>query len=379
MPPTGAEARAEQRATLNRIAHELQVSPDLGALLEELRPFEEEHDRRVVRGEPRPGRPARLREGRPRPARAARGADARRLARLPGWLARARAGGLRDHAAAPRAEPRAAPPVRRVLRLRRRPVRRRPRRLRARHEDGRGRGDLRPAQGGAPADDPGGRATPSRSTTRACAAASRARRSGGSRSPCSSGGAWTAPPGGSTRPCIRSRRRSRRPTSASRRTSTRTRCTGSSPACTSSATASTSGRSIRRTRARRSRRACRPRSTSRRAACGRTSSAAASRRGGSSIRGCRTSSPTSSARSRSRRFHRALNKVQPSFRRVDADEVTYCLHIILRFELERGMLSGEVALKDLPEAFNEKMREYLGLQPPGRRRAACSRTSTGRT
>ena len=63
-------------------------------------------------------------------------------------------------------------------------------------------------------------------------------------------------------------------------------------------------------------------------------------------------------------FHRALNKVQPSFRRVDADEVTYCLHIILRFELERAMLSGEVSLKDLPEAFDAKMREYLGLHPP---------------
>jgi carboxypeptidase Taq len=63
-------------------------------------------------------------------------------------------------------------------------------------------------------------------------------------------------------------------------------------------------------------------------------------------------------------FHRALNKVQPSFRRVDADEVTYCLHIILRFELERAMLAEEISLKDLPEAFNEKMREYLGLDPP---------------
>jgi carboxypeptidase Taq len=63
-------------------------------------------------------------------------------------------------------------------------------------------------------------------------------------------------------------------------------------------------------------------------------------------------------------FHRALNKVQPSLRRVDADEVTYCLHIILRFELERDMLSGAVSLKDLPEAFDAKMREYLGLQPP---------------
>jgi len=63
-------------------------------------------------------------------------------------------------------------------------------------------------------------------------------------------------------------------------------------------------------------------------------------------------------------FHRALNKVQPSYRRVDADEVTYCLHIILRFELERGMLSGRIPLRDLPEAFDAKMREYLGLQPP---------------
>jgi carboxypeptidase Taq len=63
-------------------------------------------------------------------------------------------------------------------------------------------------------------------------------------------------------------------------------------------------------------------------------------------------------------FHRALNKVQSSYRRVDADEVTYCLHIILRFELERDMLSGKLSLTDLPDAFNAKMREYLGLQPP---------------
>ncbi len=63
-------------------------------------------------------------------------------------------------------------------------------------------------------------------------------------------------------------------------------------------------------------------------------------------------------------FHRALNRVHPSMRRVDADEVTYCLHIILRFELERDMLSGAVPLEELPEAFNAKMREYLGLEPP---------------
>jgi carboxypeptidase Taq len=63
-------------------------------------------------------------------------------------------------------------------------------------------------------------------------------------------------------------------------------------------------------------------------------------------------------------FHRALNKVQPNLRRVDSDEVTYGLHIILRFELERDILGGRLDLRDLPEAFDAKMRDYLGLQPP---------------
>lgn len=63
-------------------------------------------------------------------------------------------------------------------------------------------------------------------------------------------------------------------------------------------------------------------------------------------------------------FHRALNKVAPTYRRVDSDEVTYGLHIILRFELERELLSGALDLRDLPEAFDGKMRDYLGLQPP---------------
>jgi carboxypeptidase Taq len=64
-------------------------------------------------------------------------------------------------------------------------------------------------------------------------------------------------------------------------------------------------------------------------------------------------------------FHRALNRVAPTIRRVDADEVTYSLHIVLRFELEREMLSGEVAPADLPEAFDAKLRDYLGIEPPG--------------
>jgi carboxypeptidase Taq len=62
-------------------------------------------------------------------------------------------------------------------------------------------------------------------------------------------------------------------------------------------------------------------------------------------------------------FHRALNRVVPSTRRVDADEVTYSLHIILRFELEREMLAETVMPADLPEAFDEKLRSYLGVEP----------------
>jgi carboxypeptidase Taq len=62
-------------------------------------------------------------------------------------------------------------------------------------------------------------------------------------------------------------------------------------------------------------------------------------------------------------FHRALNRVAPGPIRVDADEVTYSLHIVLRFELEREMLSGAVTTADLPEAFAAKLREYLGVEP----------------
>jgi carboxypeptidase Taq len=63
-------------------------------------------------------------------------------------------------------------------------------------------------------------------------------------------------------------------------------------------------------------------------------------------------------------FHRAINRVQPSLIRVDADEVTYNLHIVLRFELERELLAGGLQTRDLPEAFDAKMEEYLGLRPP---------------
>ncbi len=63
-------------------------------------------------------------------------------------------------------------------------------------------------------------------------------------------------------------------------------------------------------------------------------------------------------------FYRAVNKVEPSLIRVDADEATYNLHIMLRFELELELMGGTLAVEDLPEAWNTRMRDYLGITPP---------------
>ncbi len=63
-------------------------------------------------------------------------------------------------------------------------------------------------------------------------------------------------------------------------------------------------------------------------------------------------------------MYRAVNKLQPSLIRVEADELTYNLHIILRFELEREILAGTVALKDLSDAWNQRMHDYLGIEVP---------------
>jgi carboxypeptidase Taq len=63
-------------------------------------------------------------------------------------------------------------------------------------------------------------------------------------------------------------------------------------------------------------------------------------------------------------FYKGINKVEPSLIRVNADEATYNMHIMLRLELEIGMVAGTVAVKDLPEIWNAKMDEYLGIVPP---------------
>jgi carboxypeptidase Taq len=60
----------------------------------------------------------------------------------------------------------------------------------------------------------------------------------------------------------------------------------------------------------------------------------------------------------------AINDVRPSFIRVEADEATYNLHILLRFELEQAMLTNDLSIDDLPGAWNERMKKYLGITPP---------------
>lgn len=66
-------------------------------------------------------------------------------------------------------------------------------------------------------------------------------------------------------------------------------------------------------------------------------------------------------------FYRAINRSGPSLIRVEADEVTYNLHIILRYELENELLEGRLSVADAPEAWNAKMQELLGLTPPDNR------------
>ena len=60
-------------------------------------------------------------------------------------------------------------------------------------------------------------------------------------------------------------------------------------------------------------------------------------------------------------FHRAINRVEPSLIRVEADECTYNLHIILRYEIERALIEGSMRVADVPAVWNQKMEQYLGV------------------
>ena len=63
-------------------------------------------------------------------------------------------------------------------------------------------------------------------------------------------------------------------------------------------------------------------------------------------------------------FHRAVNRARRSFIRVDADETSYGLHLILRFELEQELISGRLAVADLPEAWNARFEALMGVAVP---------------
>ena len=60
----------------------------------------------------------------------------------------------------------------------------------------------------------------------------------------------------------------------------------------------------------------------------------------------------------------AANKVQPSLIRTEADELTYPLHILIRYEMEQALLSGEITAKDVPALWAEKYKQYLGVTVP---------------
>lgn len=62
-------------------------------------------------------------------------------------------------------------------------------------------------------------------------------------------------------------------------------------------------------------------------------------------------------------FYRAVNDVRPSLIRIEADEVTYNLHIMIRYEIEKGLIHGTVRVKDLPEVWRALMRDYIGVVP----------------
>ncbi len=63
-------------------------------------------------------------------------------------------------------------------------------------------------------------------------------------------------------------------------------------------------------------------------------------------------------------FYKNINKVEPSLIRIDADELTYTLHIIIRYELEKELINGQISVSQLPEVWNKKYKEYLGIEPP---------------
>ncbi len=62
-------------------------------------------------------------------------------------------------------------------------------------------------------------------------------------------------------------------------------------------------------------------------------------------------------------FYRAINEAKPSLIRIESDDLTYSLHIIIRYEIEKALFNDEIEVKDLPQIWNDKYEEYLGVRP----------------
>ncbi len=67
-------------------------------------------------------------------------------------------------------------------------------------------------------------------------------------------------------------------------------------------------------------------------------------------------------------LYKAINRAEPSLIRIEADELTYCLHVMVRYELEKQVMSGELSVRELPAAWNRLYKEYLGVDVPDDRR-----------
>ena len=121
---------------------------------------------------------------------------------------------------------------------------------------------------------------------------------------------------------------------------------------------------MRATTARRWDRAPRPACTRASRGCGRTWSGAAAASGSISIPQLRDAFPGEFKKVSLETFYRAINRVERSLIRTDADEVTYNLHVMLRFDLELDLLEGRLKVKDLPEAWRARFKADFGIEPP---------------
>ncbi len=76
-------------------------------------------------------------------------------------------------------------------------------------------------------------------------------------------------------------------------------------------------------------------------------------------------------------FYRAINKAEPSLIRIDADELTYPLHIMVRYEIEKKLIKGEISVRELPKVWEEMLKEYLGIGVPSDREGVLQDTHWG--